>query len=66
MGKVVHVLRNILLPFQLLIGFWKIVKLTPFGVIIQCIMGWLLLQFGLSPTYFGLLCLPGRVLKTVQ
>jgi hypothetical protein len=55
-----------LAAISIVFGFWQIVKLTPFGAIIQCIMGWLLLPFGLSPTYSRLICLPGRVLKTVQ
>lgn len=67
MGKApLSVLHHILLPFQLLLAFWQIVKLTPFGAIIQCIIAWLVLPFGLSPNYSILLCFPGRVFKTVQ
>jgi len=45
------ILNNILLALQPCLGLWQFMKLTPFGALIQSVVGWLLRPLGLSQTY---------------
>lgn len=59
-------LGNALLAFQLCLGLWQFLKLTPLGALVQGVVGWLLRPLRLSPSYTRLQRLPGRVFKNVH
>lgn len=57
--QVKAILGNVLLAFQLCLGIWQFLKLTPLGALLQGVVGCLLR----SPSYTRLQCLPGRLFK---
>lgn len=63
--EVKAILGNVLLAFQLCLGLWQFLKLTPLGALLQGVVGCLLRPLGLSPSYTRLQCLPGRLFKRV-
>ena len=57
MEEVQKILSKFLVAFQVTLGLWQFVKLTPVGGLVQGVMGWLLslLPFRLSSDYALLL-----------
>jgi hypothetical protein len=60
------ILNNILLALQSCLGLWQFMKLTPFGGLIQAVVGWLLRPFGLSQTYSRLQHYDGKNSKRAK
>lgn len=64
--EVKAILGNVLLAFQICLGLWQFLKLTPLGALLQGVVGCLLRPLGLSPSYTRLQSLPGRLFKRVR
>lgn len=57
------VFNYVLLAFQVSLGIWQFIKITPVGALIKGTIGWLLRPLGLFPVYARLQSCRGRVFK---
>lgn len=63
--EVKAILGKVVLAFQICLGLWQFLKLTPLGALLQGVVGCLLRPLGLSPSYTRLQSLQGRLFKRV-